>query len=93
MECQGQCLERLLLGEARSRPTFNRAEFGEAQSKQVSRAGEWKTEWQAQQAARIRAEEERKAANKAARQAEARARWATYRQQVRTDAEVRHGVA
>lgn len=92
-ECQGRCLERLVLGEARPRPAFDRAEFGEAPPKQASQAGAWKTAWQAQQAERIRAREERRAANKAARQAEARERWDAYRQQVRAEAEARHGVA
>jgi len=40
-ECQGRCLERLLLGEARPRPMFDRAEYGEAEAKKASRAGEW----------------------------------------------------
>jgi hypothetical protein len=82
-ECQGRCLERLLLGEARPRPVFDRAEFGEGEPKQASRAGEWKAAWQAQQAERIRAEEERKAAAKAARQAEAANRWSACRAQAR----------
>ena len=86
-ECQGRCLERLLLGEARPRPAFDRAEFGEVPPYDPAQAKARQEAWWAKQEEDARS----RAAAKAKRREANRAQWSEVTARVKADFATKRG--